>query len=291
MMDQAEGLRNVIKYQNQHNVQSPRIFTITSGKGGVGKSNLAVNLAVNFIRNGRRVIIFDADFGLANVEVMLRTAPKYTLSDVIYGNKSIEEIITRGPSDIGFISGGSGIIGLNNLNDDQIRYLVRSLRQLNGLCDVLIVDTGAGISNHVLDFVLASPEVIMVSTPEPSSITDSYSVLKAAFTSQDFNRDETKIHLVANRVTSEAEGEAVFNRLSTVTERFLGGSIDYLGMIPRDPQLERAVRSQKIVSIESPNSKSAKAFEKIAEDLISVSQNETHSFGISRFFQSFLRKA
>ena len=126
-MDQAEQLRNVIKQKNQNNIGNARVITITSGKGGVGKSNMAVNLAIMFRKMGQRVIILDADFGLANVGVMFGTVPKYNLSDLIFGGKSIREIITTGPMDIGFISGGSGIVGLNNLTKEQISYLVHSL--------------------------------------------------------------------------------------------------------------------------------------------------------------------
>ena len=146
-MDQAEQLRNVIKQKNQNNIGNARVITITSGKGGVGKSNMAVNLAIMFRKMGQRVIILDADFGLANVEVMFGTVPKYNLSDLIFGGKSIREIITTGPMDIGFISGGSGIVGLNNLSKEQISYLVHSLSLLNDLCDVLIIDTAGRLQN------------------------------------------------------------------------------------------------------------------------------------------------
>ena len=156
-MDQAEQLRNVIKLHNQNNQNNARVVTITSGKGGVGKSNLAVNLAVCLRKAGKRVIIFDADFGLANVEVMFGAIPQYNLSDFIYRGKSIREIITPGPMDIGFISGGSGIIGLNNLTKEQILYIVNSIDTLNELADFILIDTGAGISDQVLEFVMASP--------------------------------------------------------------------------------------------------------------------------------------
>ena len=199
-MDQAERLRNVVKARNQRLVPNARVITVTSGKGGVGKSNLAVNLAVWFRKMGKRVIIFDADFGLANVEVMFGTVPPYNLSDLIYGDKEIREIICKGPMDIGFISGGSGIVSLNNLKQDQIAYLIHSLTMLNDLCDVLIVDTGAGISDTVLEFVLASPEVLLVTTPEPSSITDSYSVMKALYKNEKFIKDGTNIHLASKRI-------------------------------------------------------------------------------------------
>lgn len=287
-MDQAEQLRNVIKQKNQHNVNNARVITITSGKGGVGKSNMAVNLAIWFRKMGQRVIILDADFGLANVEVMFGTVPKYNLSDLIFGGKSIRDIITKGPMDIGFISGGSGIVDLNNLSKEQITYLVHSLSLLNDLCDVLIIDTGAGVSDAVLEFVLASPEVVMVTTPEPSSLTDSYSLLKALYKNPKFIRNGTNIHLVANKVNSEAEGEAVYQKLSSVVEKFLDGNIHYLGMIPADPVLEKAVRNQKMVSLSAPNARSTKAFEIISQNLITGDDKNRYRWGITQLFSSFV---
>ncbi len=287
-MDQAEQLRNVIKQKNQHNVNNARVITITSGKGGVGKSNMAVNLAIWFRKMGQRVIILDADFGLANVEVMFGTVPKYNLSDLIFGGKSIRDIITKGPMDIGFISGGSGIVDLNNLSKEQITYLVHSLSLLNDLCDVLIIDTGAGVSDAVLEFVLASPEVVMVTTPEPSSLTDSYSLLKALYKNPKFIRNGTNIHLVANKVNSEAEGEAVYQKLSSVVEKFLDGKIHYLGMIPADPVLEKAVRNQKMVSLSAPNARSTKAFEIISQNLITGDDKNRYRWGITQLFSSFV---
>lgn len=290
-MDQAEQLRNVIKQKNQNNINNARVITITSGKGGVGKSNVAVNLAIWFRKMGQRVIILDADFGLANVEVMFGTVPEYNLSDLIFGGKSIREIITRGPMDIGFISGGSGIVGLNNLTKEQITYLIHSLSLLNDMCDVLIIDTGAGVSNAVLEFVLASPEVIMVTTPEPSSLTDSYSLLKALYKNSKFLKNGTNIHLVANKVTSEAEGEAVYEKLSSVVEKFLDGKLHYLGMIPADATLEKAVRNQKTVSTAAPNAKSTKAFEYIAQSLITGDDKNRYRWGITQLFNNFMNRS
>ena len=140
-MDQAEELRNVIKKQNQRTKKPARIITVTSGKGGVGKSNIAVNLAVQFQRMGLKTIIFDADIGLANVEVMFGTIPQYSLNDLIYHDKEIEDIITDGPEGVGFISGGSGIMGLSNLTLDQISYLVKSVEKLSVIADIVIVQT------------------------------------------------------------------------------------------------------------------------------------------------------
>jgi flagellar biosynthesis protein FlhG len=288
-MDQAQQLRNVIKQKNQKNITNAKVLTITSGKGGVGKSNTAVNLAIQFRRMGKRVIIFDADIGLANVEVMFGTVPEYNLSDLIYQGKSLREIITKGPEGIGFISGGSGIVSLNNLTRDQIDYLVRSLQQLNDLTDVLIVDTGAGISDTVLEFVIASPEVLLITTPEPSSLTDSYSLVKALYKNPNFVQNGTNIRLIANKVSSAEEARAVYEKLEQVTNKFLGGSISYLGMVPSDPNLERAVRSQKIVSLEAPTSRASKAYELIAKSLMGQRQ-DTYRWGISQLFNHFVNK-
>lgn len=290
-MDQAQQLRNVIKKQNQKNIKAARVITITSGKGGVGKSNVAVNLAIQLRKKGQRVIIFDADFGLANVEVMFGVIPQYNLSDLIYHGKSIQEIITKGPMDIGFISGGSGILGLNNLYREQIMLLVKSIGELNEYADVIIIDTGAGVSDQVLEFVLASPEVLMVTTPEPSSLTDSYSLLKAMYRNPNFIEDGTTIHVVANKVHSIEDGRMVYDKLHSVVDQFLDGELNYLGMIPQDAALERSVRQQKTVSLHEPNSDAAKAFEVLATNLLEGTHNEVQMHrGIAQIFSHLLNR-
>ncbi len=288
--DQAEPLRNIVKKQYQVQVPNAKILTITSGKGGVGKSNTAVNLAVQFRKLGKRVIIFDADFGLANVEVMFGTVPTRSLKDVIYGDLTISQVITEGPMGIGFISGGSGIVGLNDLDRDQVEGLVHSLSQLSQMTDVLIIDTGAGVGANVMDFVLASPEVILVSTPEPSSLTDSYSLVKALYKHPKFVRGGTNIHLLANRVSGRDEANAIFEKLNSIVDRFLQGEMSYLGMIPQDSLIERAVRGQQIVSLEYPISKSARAYEEVAAKLLEEKEGERFRWGIPQFFQRFIKQ-
>ena len=291
-MDQAQQLRNVIKKQNQKVVKNTaRVITVTSGKGGVGKSNLSVNLAIQFRKMGKRVVIFDADFGLANVEVMFGAIPKHNLSDLIYRNMSMEEIITEGPMEIGFISGGSGILGLNNLTKEQIQNLVKCMDDLSNIADIIIVDTGAGISDSVLEFVLASPEVVLVTTPDPSSLTDSYSLLKALHHHPDFAKQKSQISVVSNRVTNQEEGKMLFEKLDSVVKQFLEGNILYLGAVPQDAALERAVRQQKPVSLMTPNSKSAEAFESIANAIINGKDESIPSkWGITKIFGKFINR-
>ncbi len=268
-MDQAEKLRAIVKQQNQANISNARIITVTSGKGGVGKSSLSINLAIQFRREGKRVIIFDADFGLANIEVMLGVIPKYTLADLMFKGKELSEIITEGPEGVMFVSGGSGIARLVNLDHEQVKRLVYKMAELENIADIVIIDTGAGISTSVLEFVAASPEVILVTTPEPTSITDSYALLKALSMHQEFDRDSARVRVVANKVDSAAESRNVYEKLSAVVARFLGIDLEYLGAVPYDSSITRAVMKQKPVSIAYPTSSPAKAFQTISGRLSS----------------------
>ena len=262
-MDQAEQLR-ILKAGRQQPKSLARVITVTSGKGGVGKSNTSINLAIQFRKKGKKVIILDADFGLANIEIMFGAVPKHNLFDLIYQGKSIKDIITWGPMDVGFISGGSGIAGMSNLSRDYLSYIIQNLDQLDSLTDIIIVDTGAGISDAVLEFLVASGEILLVTTPEPTSITDSYSLLKALNRHPRFSREDSKIKVIANKVSGEAEGEMMYNKLNTVVNRYLKLPVSYLGAIPQDYHLEHAVMQQKPVSMQSPNAKSTIAYEKMA---------------------------
>ena len=199
---------------------------------------------------------------------MFGAIPKYNLSDVIYRGKTVQEIITPGPLGIGFISGGSGIIGINNLSKDQLKFLVGNLSKLDELADVIIIDTSAGISDNVLEFVMASPEILLLATSEPSSLTDAYSLLKALHRNEEFRQAETKIKVISNRVASEEESMGIFEKLNAVVGQFLNGNLEYLGMIPQDIAMEKAVHQQQPVSILYPEAKSSKAFEILTDCLI-----------------------
>lgn len=262
-MDQAEQLRNIIKRQNRVR-HLARVITVTSGKGGVGKSNVSVNLAIELSRMGERVVVFDADFGLANIEIMLGVRPKYNLADMMFRGKSLREVISQGPDNIGFISGGSGLRELTNLDRDQIQNLVRMMYELDGFADVVIIDTGAGISNTVMDLVLASEEVLLVATPEPTSITDAYALLKTLCHQEDFYANRTKIWMIANRTRGYREGKELFEKLDAVVTKFLNLDMEYLGYIPYDEKLPKAVMRQQPVTVAYPNTVSSKAIYELA---------------------------
>ena len=286
-MDQAEQLR-ILKASEQSRPLA-RVITVTSGKGGVGKSNTSINLAIQFRKMGKRVIILDADFGLANIEIMFGTVPKHNFCDLIYQGKNIKEIITWGPMEVGFISGGSGIAGMANLNREYLKYIIQNLVQLDAIADIIIVDTGAGISDAVLEFLVASGEILLITTPEPTSITDSYSLLKALYRHPRFDENATKVKMIANRVNKESEGEVLFGKLNAVVERYLKIPMIYLGSIPEDMQLSRAVMQQVPVSLENPGAKSTAAYERIANRLMGSEEVERQpKRGMAAFFSHII---
>ena len=267
-MDQAENLRNIIKKQNLKNITNSRVIAVTSGKGGVGKSSTSINLAVQFTRMGKKVIILDADFGLANIEVMFGVIPKYNLSDLMFAGKELDEIIT-----------------------EQVRRLVNKLSELEGMADVIIIDTGAGISPAVMEFLVASPETILVTTPEPTSITDSYALLKALSMNENFKKDETTIKMIANRVDSEAEGRSLYEKLNVVVMKFLEINMQYLGAVPQDNNIKKAIMKQKPVSMIFPNATSSRHFEEIATRLMSEGADvPVHKRGIRGYLRSVFAK-
>lgn len=287
-MDQAEQLRNIIKMNHIRQRSTARVITITSGKGGVGKSNVAINLGIQLKKMGLRVIILDADFGLANIEVMFGTIPKYNLRDAMEGKKNLREIITQGPMGVQFISGGNGVEGLANLNKVQLFNLLRGMEQLDELADVILIDTAAGISDSVLEFVAAGSEVLLVTTPEPTSITDSYSLLKALSNYSGFSTKNTEIKIIANKVSNRVEGRNLYTKLNLVTERFLEMSLGFLGAIPMDEQITKAVMKQSPISISYPNAKAAKAFERLSAQLTGTTTENRKS--LAEVFSSYFNR-
>lgn len=289
-MDQASKLRELIKSQNNSKAMA-RVITVTSGKGGVGKSSVSVNLALWLRRLGKRVVILDADFGLANIEVMLGIRPKYNLADLMFKGKSLNDIITEGPEGIGFISGGSGIAELTNLTSNQVVCLVQKLCELDQIADIIIIDTGAGISDNVLEFVAASEEVLLVTTPEPTSITDAYALLKT-LNNKHVDSDKMTVKMIANKVSSEEKGEELCNKLNIVVKRFLDLNLEFLGAVTMDMAVTKAVMQQKPFSMIYPNSPASKSIHEIAGKLCGqeVKVNSSGNRGITRMFSGIIAR-
>lgn len=287
-MDQAEQLRKMMTQTNSK--PKARVITVTSGKGGVGKTSISLNLAIQFSKLGKKVVVLDADFGLANIEVMLGVRPQYNLADMMFRGKELSEIITEGEEGIKFISGGSGIQELATMNREQVVYLTSRLLELDKYADIIIVDTGAGISDSVLEFVLASTEVLLVATPEPTSITDAYALLKALNHKAEFSREETVIKMISNRVRDQEEGAGLHKKMSVVADKFLSIPIAYLGSVPLDDQINKALMRQKPVSVLYPEAPAAKAIQRIAEELLEIQPGEsTESWGLAHMFSNLIR--
>lgn len=287
-MDQADKLRQQVEKLKEQ-APSARVIAVTSGKGGVGKTSISVNLALQFREQGKRVVILDADFGLANVEVMLGIRPRYNLADVIFNNRPIEDVITEGPMGIGFISGGSGVQDLVNLDKMKLQKLIAQLVKLDSLYDIVIIDTGAGIVDSVIEFVLSSPEVLLVITPEPTSITDAYSLLKAVNRKKEFNRNSKAVKVITNRVTNSEDGQEIFNKISIVVSKFLNIQLEYLGYIPYDKRMGNAVLEQKPVSIGMPNSAVSLHIKTISNVLLQIPEEETKKYGIAKVLLDFIK--
>ena len=289
-MDQAESLRNIIKKQEiDEKKRTARVITVTSGKGGVGKTSFSVNLAIQLHRLGKRVVVLDADFGLANIEIMLGIRPKYNLADLMFRGKSIQDVMTYGPEGIGFLSGGSGINEMANLNREQVFWLIQKMEELDKQADVIIVDTGAGIGDSVLEFVAASEAVLLVATPEPTSITDAYALLKALNRNSSYMPEKTVVKMIANQVRGKKEADELFQKLGVVVNKFLDIDIDYLGAIPYDVNMQRAVMHQKPLSVADPDALASQSVEKIALSLLDMEKEKPRTVGIKQLFSNVIR--
>ncbi|MCQ2594728.1 MAG: MinD/ParA family protein [Treponemataceae bacterium] len=251
MEDQAARLREMMQAQK---AKKTRIITVTSGKGGVGKTNIAVNLAIAYAQTGKKVILIDADLGLANVNVILNMVPQFNLYHVITKQKKMSEIILPTEFGIKIIAGANGFSRIANLNEEDRMNFIHEFETLSS-ADIIIIDTSAGISNNVLGFVEAADEVLIVTTPEPTAITDAYGMIKIIATETDSLKLNLK--LVVNRVHSSAEGRKISDRMTTIVGQFLNCKVEYMGFIYDDPVVSQSVVRQKPFIIAEPNSKPA----------------------------------
>lgn len=291
MADQAEKLRLLARnLKNQAEAEitgkptKTRVITITSGKGGVGKTNFSINLSLALISYGHKVILLDADLGLANIDVVLGISPAYNLYHVIKGEKTINEVITEGPMGLKVIAGGSGIQELANLRKGLVESFIDSLEGLEGDADFLLIDTGAGLSRNVMRFVFAADEVLLVTTPEPTAITDAYGLVKTMLS----KRKSGTVHLVVNQVASSQEADLTANKLLTVADRFLKYKIDKLGFILADPMVSKAVMSQEPFILKYPKSAASQCVFRLAARLTNQEKTAEAS-GVKGFFERMVR--
>jgi len=275
MTDQAEKLRQIVKSLKEQrlsaeNAVAPRIVTVTSGKGGVGKTNFTINFAIALSELGQRVIIIDADFGLANVDVMLGIVPRYDLSYVIRQEKTIEQVTSDGPGGIKFLSGGAGLWELVNINPEKLESLIQSLDILEKSYDIILIDTGAGISDKVIRMVLAANETILITTPEPTSITDAYVLAKMSLA---INK-ATRFRLIINKAESRQEAELMLSKFTGVVRKFLNTEIEAMGYILYDASVGRSIKEQMPYVLGYPKSLAARQIKDIARLFIKVEENQ-----------------
>ena len=294
MGDQAETLRKLagmsaspVKHEEtEAPPRTAKVITITSGKGGVGKTNVSINLAIALSRMGHRVVILDADFGLANIDVLFGVVPQYTLVDLFRDDRSIFDVLTNGPENVKFLSGGSGVEELVRLENRQLKRFVGNIALLDKLYDVILIDTGAGLSRNVLSFIMAADEVLLVTTPEPTAVTDAYALIKMVS-----RRDRKKpIRVLVNKAESKGEADEILRRLTTVSEKFLSLKLLKLGYIVYDESVVRAVKQQKPFLIGFPRSQASRQITEIAVDLMRANPVETtdEERGAKGFFQRLL---
>lgn len=275
MGDQAEELRKLMSQSSAQETQrlitpvdtqakKTRIITVTSGKGGVGKTNMSVNMAIAYARMGKKVVVMDADLGLANVNVMLNIIPRFTLFHVMRRQKTMKEIMEKTEYGISIVAGASGLAKIANLNEEERKNFIKELDSLTD-ADVIIIDTSAGVNSNVIDFVAAAEDAVIITTPEPTAITDAYGLIKIIAT--EYETLSIGLKLVVNRVKSAAEARKVADRMTTIAGQFLNLKVDYLGYIYDDPVVSQGVLRQKPFLVIDPRARASFCIEHIVDRL------------------------
>ncbi len=295
--DQADGLRRMVKDQMNDLRDSvvekagtavgtfPRVVSVTSGKGGVGKTNIVGNLAIALSRMGKRVLILDGDLGLANIDIIFGLYPEYTISHVLTGEKDLREVIVNGPENVSVIPASSGLADLVHLTQGEKLNLLSEFDGLDDDYDIFLIDTGAGISSNIVYFNAAARERIVVATPEPTSITDAYALMKVMFT----RHGTHTFKLLVNMVNNEGEADLVFKSLSNALLRFLQDvSLEYMGCIHRDDHVPKSVRKQTPVIQLYPNSTASKGINQLAEKILAKGVAGSADGNIKFFFRKLV---
>ncbi|MCI1207846.1 MAG: MinD/ParA family protein [Treponema sp.] len=296
MEEQAEELRELMKDDKLSastktttdvvKNHATRIIAITSGKGGVGKTNVAVNMAIAYAQLGKNVILIDGDLGMANVNVLLNIVPKYNLLQVINHQKTMQEIISDTEFGIKFIAGANGFAKIANLSLEELDYFAKQFSSLAN-ADIIIIDTGAGISNNVMQFVRAADEVYIVTTPEPTAITDAYGIIKI-ITTEIMDR-EIMIKLLVNRVHSADEGKRISERIINIVGQFLNYKVDYIGFVYDDPVVQASVIRQKPFIVINPTSKPSLCIKHMVGRIEKTEIKDRN--GVANFLKKFLGRS
>jgi len=260
-MDQAETLRKLGESSRAAPGPSPFILAVTSGKGGVGKSNVVSNLSCTLAQLGLSVLVMDADMGLGNIDILLGLTPSYNMEHVLNGQMRAKDILVEGPGGVRILAASSGVQELTNLTVEQKMVLVSELETMMDGVDVFLIDTGAGISSNVMYFNAMAQEVLIVVTPEPASITDAYALMKVSA----IRYGGKRFKILLNTVKNQQEAHQIFSHLSMVTQRFLNLSLDMYGYVPLDPNVLKAIRQQKPVVQVFPHSQASRQFQQLAQ--------------------------
>ncbi|MFD0711290.1 MinD/ParA family protein [Paenibacillus sp. GCM10027626] len=285
MSDQAEALRHLVRSRDQRS-GGTRIITVTSGKGGVGKSNFSLNFALSLQELGKKVLLFDADISMANIDVLMGAAAPYNLYHLIKGQQSIWDIVHEGTAGVHFIAGGSGFKDLLELKLEELEEIERQIGLLQNVYDVILFDTGAGLTKETVRFITAAEETLVITTPEPTSITDAYALVKMVRAMD----HDISFQLVVNRAVDWKEGKATADKIALVAERFLGISLPTLGIIRDDPLVTKAVKRQMPFSQVYPGSIASCDIRAIARQFCAMPLARNEANGVKGFLHKMFRR-
>jgi flagellar biosynthesis protein FlhG len=300
MEDQAEKLREIMRQKKSERTgglsqrfangakdgRKTRIITVTSGKGGVGKTNLSVNMALAFARLGKKVVVMDADLGLANVNVMLNMIPKYNLYHVIKKQKTLREILVETEYGISIVAGASGFSQIANMGEQERQNFINEMETLS-FADIIIIDTSAGVSNNVLDFIAAADDAIIITTPEPTAITDAYGIIKII--AMEYDSLNIGLKLVVNRARGVKEAKDVADRMITIAGQYINIKVDYLGFIYDDPMVPASVRQQRPFMVVDPRCKASICIQHLVERMDKTKLIDQSS-GIGTMFKKLFNR-
>lgn len=280
MFDQADNLRKKVRLKEK----GTRIIAVASGKGGVGKTNIAVNIGIALQKKNKKVLLLDADLGMANIDVLLGLTANYNLSHVLLGKCSLDDALVKGPAGLDVLPGTSGIEELLNINPRQVQRLMAVSSQMGVTYDIIIVDIGAGIHASNINFISVCDEVIVVLVPEPTAITDAYSLIKILYN----HKFGCNIGLLINQVNSQQEGKVVAKRMKNVISHYLEIDVEIIGLIPFDNHIRQAVKKQKALLELYPKSKSGQAFLEVGSTIINIEEQGMSSKGMEGFMSRLL---